>query len=125
MRSAYCFKINFLATIGSRYNRMASDTPHATKHIPYFEFATWDQFYQSRPRNCSLIAVEVNGKQDLTDFCHQKREVFVLGGEDRILPDSIISDCDYSIRMDTMTCLNLAVCGSILLYDRSLKLKKK
>lgn len=121
MRSAFAFNCSFVATINHRYTREATDTPNALRHIPYYDFPSFDAFYASRPLNAELVGVEVNGKYPLESFSHPRNGVYIFGGEDRTLPDEVLKKCDYTVRLDTSICLNLAVCTSIVLWSRNKK----
>ena len=122
MRSAYCFGASFLITIGNRYRRQSTDTTNTTQNVPYFSYPDWDSFLIGRPVNMDLVSVEVNGRHSLKNFCHPPKALYILGGEDITLPDYITNFTKYSVKIETSTCLNLAICGSILLYDRQMKL---
>lgn len=120
MRNAMNFDADFIATIGKRYKKEATDTTDTTKHIPLFHYATLDEFKASINKNCPLVAVEVGAKTSLITFVHPERAVYLFGGEDRSL-DLNISSPDYSVSIPTNHCMNLAVTTAVVMYDRLAK----
>lgn len=121
-RSAYQLGAAFIFTIGRRYSKQHSDTTAAYRHIPLFAYDTWQQFFDSRPLDCALIAVEMGGKA-LGAFTHPERSVYMLGAEDYGLPPHIIAQCQYTVSLEAvrMPSFNVAVAGSIVMYDRLTK----
>lgn len=121
-RSAHIMKADFIFTIGKRYDSMPTDTMKSWKHIPMFEYDTFDQFKISQPKDSELVAVELNENSvPLTEFHHSERAVYLLGAEDFGLPHEIIVQCDKIIQLPGENSLNVSVAGSIVLYDRLLK----
>jgi len=45
-RSAYAFNADFIFLIGKRFKKMVSDTTRSEKHVPLFEYPTFEDFYQ-------------------------------------------------------------------------------
>jgi len=121
-RSAYCFGADFMFLIGKRFHKLSSDTTRAEKHIPLFEYRTIDDFWEHIPYNCIPIAIEISDKaRDIKNFVHPERAVYILGQEDGSIPNSILDKCKVVLKIPTKTCLNVAVAGSIVLYDRNIK----
>ena len=121
MRSAHNFRADFIATIGERYRRQRSDTTDTARHTPVFHYDTLEDFVAYMSTECSLVAVEVTGDYLLPTFCHPEKAVYLFGGEDRSLPLSLLPSGTLTVRIDTNYCLNLAVCASIVMYDRHSK----
>ena len=72
------------------------------------------------PLEHTLIAIETGG--DLIDgFEHPERAVYVLGSEDTGLPAELLNLAERVITIPADYCLNVAVAGSIALYDRRMK----
>ena len=127
-RTAHAFGAAFMFCIGSRYKRHSADTSNATKHIPLFEYATADEFLRALPRGTSLYGIEIlETAIPLNRFQHSERAVYILGAEDRGLSDEVMAECDeiISIPSPNPLCINVAIAGSILMYDRVTKLKKE
>jgi len=82
-RSAFNFGASFIFTIGRRYKRQASDTTKAIKHIPLYEYLTYEDFYKAMPKDCMLIIVEqTKGAINLKDVSHPERAIYLLGAEE-------------------------------------------
>lgn len=122
-RSAHAMGANFLFTIGRRYQEQASDTTKARRHVPLFEYRTFDEFYENLPYDCRLVAVELDERSTpLPQFHHPERAVYLLGAEDHGLPPAILNRCHCAVVIPGEYCLNVAVAGSIVLYDRLAKI---
>jgi len=124
-RSAYQLGAAFLVTIGARYQTQPTDTVHATSRVPLFELSDWSGFAAWAPRGARWVAVEMGGTP-LEDFEHPLDAVYLLGSEDAGLPTSVLRACHdvVSLSSEQYASYNLAVAGSILMYDRMAKLKK-
>lgn len=117
LRSAHCFGANFVCTIGNRYRRQSTDTSRASKHVPLFHYEDWEDFKKHMPEKTPIIALEVDGKRNLNNFCHPERAIYLFGGEDRTLPENLINK-EFTVKIPTAHCLNLASAASIVIYDR-------
>lgn len=121
-RSAYCLGASFIFVIGERYKHQASDTPKAYKSIPFYHYDTFEEFYKSIPKDCDLVGVDnVGFAVDLKEFKHPERAIYLLGAEDLGLSENSIDHCTFMIQFESKRCLNVAVAGSIIMYDRNLK----
>ena len=118
-RSAYAFDADFIFLIGKRFAKQASDTTKTHRHLPLFEYDNFEDFYKHIPYDCRLISVEICDKaRAIRIFAHPERAVYLLGQEDGSLPDKVIEKSWGVIKIPTRYCLNVAVAGSIVLYDR-------
>lgn len=73
----------------------------------------------NRPSGAPLIGVEQTpGSVKLTDFIHPKRAVYILGSESAGLAHYICETCQEVVHIPGERSLNVAVAGSIVLYDR-------
>ena len=120
-RSAMDFDVDFIATIGHRYKKQATDTTKTWKHIPLFHYKNAKDFLAHIPQDCELVSVEVDGAEQLETFQHPERAIYLFGGEDRSVPKALQAH-GKSVKIATRFCLNLAVCASILMYDIQAKL---
>ncbi|RYZ59217.1 MAG: TrmH family RNA methyltransferase [Proteobacteria bacterium] len=119
LRTAQIFDASFIALIGSRYHRQASDTFGAVHHIPVFEYDSFDSFYINLPRSCQIVAVEQHERAvDLKGYKHPLSAVYLLGAEDDGIPPAILDRCHDLIKLDGEKSMNLAVAGSIVVYHR-------
>lgn len=70
-RSAHNFGADFIFTIGKRYKQQASDTTKAQRHIPLFEYRSFEDFKEHLPSGCQMVFIEqTDGAKDLKDTCH-------------------------------------------------------
>jgi tRNA G18 (ribose-2'-O)-methylase SpoU len=121
-RSAHNFGASFIFVIGKRYKKQSSDTTSAYKHIPLYQYDTYQDFEKFRPYDCKLIGIEQSEKsRDLKNFIHPERAVYLLGAEDTGLPEEIQYLCQATVHINTPRCLNVAVAGSIIMFDRNNK----
>lgn len=119
-RSANILGAKFIATIGSRYQKQSADTLATPRHVPLFEFDDFEKFYDSLPRGCRLIGVELADDAKLVErFSHPQQAVYLLGAEDHGLPPKVLSRCHDIIRLRGDRSLNVSVAGSIVLYERT------
>ena len=85
------------------------------RHIPDL----FDDFFVHMPYDCKLIGVEIEkDAHNICAFSHPERAIYLLGAEDNGLSSPILSRCQAVIQIPTIYCLNVAVAGSIVLYDR-------
>lgn len=118
-RSAYQLGASGIFTIGKRYKGQVSDTCKADRHIPLRHFETFDDFLVQRPLGALLIGIEMGGVP-LKVFQHPKRAIYLLGAEDYGLSQTVIEQCDYVVSLESVgvNSFNVAVAGSIVMYDR-------
>jgi len=121
-RSAQNFGAAFIFTIGRRYKQEPSDTLKTTRHIPLFHYLDFEDFQAHRPVSCPLVGIEqADNSIDLNNFSHPEKAIYLLGAEDNGLPKEIIGKCQGIVHISSPMCLNVAVAGSIVMYDRSSK----
>ena len=117
-RSASCFGASFIFLIGKRFEMQASDTQRSERHIPLYRYENYDEFLGNIPFACRLVSAEMtDNAHNLINFVHPERAIYLLGPEDGTIPLEIL-DKSLVVKIPTSYCLNLAVAGSILLYDR-------
>ncbi|MBB3696721.1 RNA methyltransferase [Flammeovirga yaeyamensis] len=120
-RSAQNFGASFIFTIGNRYAKQASDTHNAVKSIPYYHYDTFDDFVNNIPVGTRIVGVELSDKsEDLETFKHPRRCVYLLGAEDHGLSKQAMEKSHLLVKFNSPKSLNVAVAGSIVMYDRSL-----
>ncbi len=121
-RTGQIFDVDFCATIGRRYKYQPSDTMYANRHIPFYDYADFDDFYNHMPYNCQLIGVELDQRAVLLEnFKHPERAIYLMGAEDHGIPPAILSRCHQVIQMRGERSMNVSVAGSIVVYDRTVK----
>ena len=118
-RSAHNFGASFCFTIGKRYKRQSSDTTKAWRSIPLFHYENFEDFKNHIPFDCPLIAIEQSPTSiSITRFEHPERAIYMLGAEDHGIPLEVLLKCQRTVHIDTPMCLNVAVAGSIIMFDR-------
>lgn len=121
-RSAYCFEASFIFTIGARYEHQSSDTTKAWRHLPLFTYRDEDDFWGHIPHDIEIVGIELTeDAKPLKEFAHPERALYILGPEDGNLSKRLQSLSSHIISIDSKRCLNVAVAGSIVMYDRSIK----
>lgn len=124
-RTARIFGASFIFTIGNRYKKQASDTLASHRHIPLYNYDTFDEFYKSLPYDCRLIGIELDeNSTPISGFNHPERCVYLLGAEDTGLSNEALGKCHETVVLPGEVSLNVAVAGSIVLFDRLVKLVK-
>ena len=118
-RTAQILGVDFLTTIGQRFRPVASDTQKSWRHVPVFQYQTFEEFYAHLPFGCRLVGVEMCASaHELKDFQHPDQACYLLGAEDYGLPPAIIQRCHKVVRLAGTRSLNVSVAGSIVLYHR-------
>jgi tRNA (guanosine-2'-O-)-methyltransferase len=122
-RSANIMGAQFIFTIGRRYpKKQSTDTMQTPRHIPLFEYENWGDFKKNIPRDCEVIAIELDARsKPIETVNHPERAIYLLGAEDRGIPQEVLRDCKRIIQLPGEHCLNVSVAGSIIMYDRYLK----
>jgi len=57
----------------------------------------------------------------LETFEHPRRCVYLLGAEDHGLPKAAMEKAHHLVKFETPKSINVAVAGSIVMYDRNMK----
>ena len=121
-RSANNFGADFIFTIGKRYDKQSSDTCKTFRHIPLYHYKTFAELNSHRPYSAQLIAIEqTETSKDIKNFVHPKQAIYLLGAEDYGIPTKILKKCQAVVHISTPMCLNVAVAGSIIMFDRQNK----
>jgi tRNA (guanosine-2'-O-)-methyltransferase len=121
-RSAQNMGASFIFTIGNRYAKQACDTHKAVGAMPYFHYNTFEEFYEMLPKGAMLVGVELNPRSvPLETFEHPRRCVYLLGAEDHGLPKAAMEKSHHLVKFDTPKSINVAIAGSIVMYDRNMK----
>lgn len=125
-RSAWQLGAAFLYTVGRRYETSATDTVSAPGRVPLFEHRTWADFVAAAPNGARWVAVEMGGVP-LEDYDHPRNAVYVLGSEDNGLPNAVLRACHDVVSLDSVNyaSYNVAVAGTLVMYDRTAKEKRK
>lgn len=120
VRSAHAFGASFVFTIGAhpRAYDFFADTSKSSTHLPFYH---WESVEEMRlPQDCQLVGIELMAEsKDLPSFRHPTRAAYVLGPELGALSAGLIARCDHLVRIPTEFCINVAMAGAIVMYDRA------
>ncbi len=119
MRSAHGFGASFTFTVGATYRALEAhaDTSKSQLHMPHYNWLTLDDM--ALPGECKLVGVELlDSAIDLPSFRHPLRAAYVLGPEMGSLSEPLLARCDYVVKIPTRFCVNVAMAGAIVMYDR-------
>ena len=126
-RSAYQLGASFIFVIGQKYKHQCMDTTKSYKKIPLLQFPDWESFLAMKIYDCQLFCVEATESAvSLTDFQHPKNAIYLLGAEDNGIPKEIYEKYQ-TIKIPSVNhySYNVSMAGTILMYDRFLKLNSK
>jgi tRNA G18 (ribose-2'-O)-methylase SpoU len=117
-RSAHAFGAGFVFTIAPDPKvKIGTDTSSAYKNVPFFNFADLDDF--RLPHACQLVGIELTDDAvDLPAFHHPHSAAYVLGPELGSLSPGLLACCDHVVKIPTSFCVNVAIAGAIVMYDR-------
>lgn len=119
LRACGCYGAAMCAVTGTRYHRHGADTKKQWREMPLLQVKDLRDVI---PYDCVPIAVELSqGAQSIINFVHPKRAFYVFGAEDNTLGDRILSWCRDIVMIPTASCMNLAACVNVVLYDRMQK----
>lgn len=119
MRSAHAFGAAFTFTIGASYSALEAiaDTSRGSQHLPHYDWKSVDQLVL--PRGCKLVGIELlDDAIELPRFLHPQQAAYVLGPEKGSLSPELLGRCDMTVKIPTRFCVNVAMAGAIVMYDR-------
>ncbi|MEQ1652847.1 MAG: RNA methyltransferase [Hyphomicrobium sp.] len=119
MRSAHGFGASFTFTVGATYRALEAhaDTSKSQLHMPHYNWTALSDM--ALPQGCKLVGVELlDDAIDLPSFRHPLRAAYVLGPEAGSLSPELLARCDYTVKIPTSFCVNVAMAGAIVMYDR-------
>jgi tRNA G18 (ribose-2'-O)-methylase SpoU len=121
VRSAHAFGASFVFLVRAEYSlrESISDTSKAELQLPVYDYPDVDAL--RLPRGCQLVGVElVEDAVQLPSFRHPQNAAYVFGPERGSLSPAMQARCDHLVRIPTRFCINLAVAGAVVMYDRML-----
>lgn len=123
-RTAHAFGASFVFTVAADYSRgtaFRADTSDTPGQVPFYDFP--DVAGMHLPSGCQLVGIELlDEATELPSFRHPTNAAYVLGRERGSLSPEMLARCSHVVRIPTRFCLNLAVAGAIVMYDRALSL---
>ena len=121
-RSAAILGADFIFVIGHRYQKQCSDTMKTPRHIPLYTYKNADDFFAHIPYDCPVVAVELDENSIMLDeYQHRERCIYLLGAEDNGINKDVLARCKETVQIQGDYCYNVAVAGSIVMYDRGVK----
>lgn len=124
-RSAHAFGASFVFTVAAEVSSLMSksDTSDAPGQVPFYRFDSVESM--CLPDGCTLVGIELlDDAVDLPSFCHPRCAAYVLGAERQSLSPALMRCVDHVVRIPTRFSLNLAVAGAIVMYDRTLSMRR-
>ena len=119
MRSAHGFGASFTFTVGATYRALEAraDTSKGQLHLPHYNWQSIEEM--ALPQGCKIVGVELlDDAIDLPSFRHPLRAAYILGPEMGSLSPAMLERCDYTVKIPTSFCVNVAMAGAIVMYDR-------
>lgn len=119
MRSAHGFGASFTFTVGATYKALEAraDTSKGQLHLPHYNWQSIEEM--ALPQGCKVVGVELlDDAIDLPSFRHPLRAAYILGPEMGSLSPAMLERCDYTVKIPTSFCVNVAMAGAIVMYDR-------
>ncbi len=119
MRSAHGFGASFTFTIGATYRALEAqaDTSKGQLHLPHYNWSSLEEM--QLPQGCVLVGIElIDEAIDLPSFRHPLRAAYVLGPEMGSLSPTLLDRCQHVVKIPTRFCVNVAMAGAIVMYDR-------
>ncbi len=121
-RSAYLLGASFIFTVDKKYKHQGSDVTKSWTRIPLYHYKTFEELKDNLPYSTRLVAVEMGEDAiPLSEYEHPDRVVYLLGNEISGLPPQILEQCQSLVKLPGEYSLNVAVTGSIVMYDRIAK----
>jgi tRNA G18 (ribose-2'-O)-methylase SpoU len=120
-RSAHAFGASFVFTLEATYGAQdaALDTSRAIENMPYYHWSGLGEMVF--PKGCVLVGVELTEDAvELPSFKHPPAAAYVLGRERGSLSAPLMARCSHIVKIPARFCVNLAVAGAIVMYDRML-----
>ncbi len=119
VRSSHAFGASFFFTVGAQYRaaEARSDTSKAPDHMPVYSWPSIEAMVL--PQGCTLVGIELTDDAiELPSFGHPLRAAYVLGPERGSLSPAMVARCRYVTKIPTSFCINVAMAGAIVMYDR-------
>lgn len=121
-RSAHGFGAAQIFTCGKRYPKRCepSDVTKAPRHVPLVHYADIADLVTHVPAHTELVGIEIDARASMLEpFRHPERACYLLGAEDRGLDEAARAACHRIVAIEgSPRCLNVAVAGSIVMWDR-------
>lgn len=127
LRNAYNFGVNQLWVTGDRVGLYGTDSYRLPREERFKEYRQVNLIGHNRPfnrfaRGVTVVGVElIPGAMPLTYFQHPTDAVYVFGPEDGSISKGFRTRVHQFVFVPTLSCLNLAMVVTAVLYDRLYK----
>ena len=118
-RSAHGFGASFIFTVSptEAIGKPGSDTTKSRDHVPWYSYETVGDM--RLPDDCRLVGVELTPDAvELPSFRHPPKAAYVLGPEGGSLSPAMLEKCEFTVKIPMDFCINVAMAGAIVMYDR-------
>lgn len=129
-RSALQFGAAMTFTIGRRYEKKvegSADIYKTYRQVPCVAYPDVSAFVEAAAVDAQVVVIEYGG-EDLSQFKHPKRAVYVLGSEDAGVPPALVQHAQAHVAIPTApgrpSSLNVAAAGAVVMYDRQMKMAR-
>ena len=122
-RSAHGFGASFVFTVAPAtiIGTPPSDTSRSHQHLPWYSYSSVEEM--RLPDDCRLVGVELTDEAiNLPSFTHPARAAYVLGPEGGSLSPEMLERCQFVVKIPMAFCINLAMAGVVVMYDRMISL---
>ena len=100
-----------------------ADTSKGQWHLPHYNWGSIEEI--ALPAGCQLVGVELTPDAiELPSFRHPLRAAYVLGPERGSLSEPLLARCDHVVKIPTRFCINVAMAGAIVMYDRAISMAR-
>ncbi len=125
-RTAHAFGASFVFTVAAVFDRRVAnqaDTSDASASVPVYDWPTLDDL--RLPVGCTMVGIELTPDAiELPSFRHPRAAAYILGPERGSLSPEATKLCEYVIKIPTKFCVNVALAGGLVMYDRVLSMGK-
>lgn len=121
LRAAHCYGVSSVVLEGARTRdiRHGTNTTATQCHTPVYSV---DDMLDVVPFDTQIVVVDlIDGAVSLPSFQHPQRAFYIFGPEDGTLGARHTSRAQHVVYVPTRSCMNLAACVNVVLYDRMAK----
>jgi tRNA G18 (ribose-2'-O)-methylase SpoU len=123
-RTAHAFGAAFAFTVAAAFDRREAnraDTSDSAASLPIYDWPTLADL--RLPLGCALVGVELTEDAiELPSFRHPRAAAYILGPERGSLSPEAVALCEFVVKIPTKFCVNVALAGGLVMYDRVLSL---
>lgn len=127
LRAASCFGFQQVWYTGNRVSldpKRGQRLPREERMKGYqdVDLIQYDYIFDQFPPDVVPVAVELRpNSEQLPDFIHPDKALYVFGPEDGSIPQVCLRHCHRFVVIPTRHCVNLAAAVYLMMYDRRVK----